>query len=93
METKNRWGQPQTAPSTHSLLTLGMAVLTVVQWSLLVLRGLGATDWPWYWVLLPAWIVPVGFVLTVGAWLLVKTAQNRLTPINPPDANHRHPNT
>lgn len=93
MESKNRWGQPQTAPQKHSLLTLGMAVLTVIQWSLLVLRGLGVMDWPWYWVLLPVWIVPVGFVAAVGAWMLGQLVKNLFTPIKQRNANRSYPNT
>ena len=49
-------------PPIHPWLT-GYAILLTVFMFLLLFKGLGWLDWSWWWVSLPLWIVPAGYLV------------------------------
>lgn len=65
MQANNPWGET----STHTPRQLGVALMLAAQWLLLVLRARHVITWSWYWVWLPAWLVPVLFLLTLTVLL------------------------
>ncbi|WP_220472596.1 hypothetical protein [Spirosoma foliorum] len=56
------------------------AVLVAISFLLLVLKQTGQIDWAWWWISLPLWLAPIGFmflaliVLLLAVWQELKRA-------------------